>query len=53
MDGQPLGEYPPLPPYGLINAAMAATFDALAALLPGMSAIGPPKFSIGDYLGCS
>ncbi|MFA4080492.1 hypothetical protein ONA92_02100 [Mycobacteroides salmoniphilum] len=30
MDGQPLGEYPPLPPlppYGLINAAWVAAFD--------------------------
>ncbi|AKC38650.1 Uncharacterised protein [Mycolicibacterium phlei] len=51
MDGQPLGEYPPLPPYGLINATVAATFDAFAALLPGASAVEPPKFSIRDNLG--
>ncbi|MDM2015284.1 hypothetical protein PP298_08005 [Mycobacteroides abscessus] len=46
---QPIGEYPPPPPCGLINAAVAAVFDAVDALPPGVSGVvEPPTFSIDD-----
>ncbi|MBB4852946.1 hypothetical protein HNP40_000312 [Mycobacteroides chelonae] len=51
---QPIGEYPPLVPYGVINAVVAETFDALtSAFLPhGISAVPPVlKLSIRDNIG--
>lgn len=49
-DVQPLGEYPELPPFGLINSVLKPVIDAVAAIcgVSPASLMDKPLFSIKD-----